>query len=670
MAKSKKDKYKAIFSNIDKAYESHQIDEWKGRCQRILGYVNGDWGRSGEDNKYVINTLYNLINLITPNLFYQAPWIRVSPTKKYIVREDEEGGYRTIEAGRAAQLFEHIINDTLAKIDLEEEWRKCVHDSLIYGIGVLKLGFNPSPAQSEANVDTIRPDEVFAQRICPFDFGWDPMASTTEDARFLIHRVVRTLDEIQNDDNLSNTDELKGMDLSEETPKASKKEDSKDDGDWVELYEYHDQVNGMIYTVAKQPGESEKGEKSVKKSKKSYKVLWERKNPHKDIKCHFAMLKFTGDNDKFVAPPMLAMVEDECLASNELLSLMVNHFRMFPGMIIHEHGAVDDDEIDAFEAGEQGAILQVQSGALQNGRIQRTPPMPMGAEYFSGLATLGGLMDKILGVPDFQRQGSTKRKTATEVSTEAQDSTIRRSYFLNFVKRFIIKTVKKVSYLVQQYYDEKRDIRITGEFDEFWTWDKYDIAGEWGFDFDVESMRVFSASRAQGIINMLNVTAQYPVLQPIQALFDPEEIAEELCKNLDVNFEAIKKKRTISHIEYDPNEENRFAAEGKRIPDPKPGEPHSLHLGIHQQAYQEELGKGNQLGAMELERHMQMTQFLMQVQGIMPGSPAQSPSPQGMPGAIGGPAPANGAQTSMAGPGEAMGMMAGMMPQGNPEETV
>lgn len=670
MAKAKKkDKTKSICDNIDKAFKMHETSGWKRKTATLLGYVDGNWGRSGEDNKFVINSVYNLANLIIPNLFYQTPWIRVNATKKWVVKKTEEGE-RFIEASRSATLFEYVINDVVKKLDLEDHWRKCVQDALVYGIGVLKVGYDPSASQVEADVNVIEKEEVFAQRICPFDFGWDPMANGPEDARFLVHRVIRTVEELQDDDNLKGTDDLKGMSLSEETPKHDKKEESKDSGEWVEVYEYHDQVANKIYTIVKQP----QGGESTRKQDKghTYKILWERDNPHDKVPCHFAVLRFTGDNDKFLAPAMLGMVEDECLATNEVFSLMINHFRMFPGLLIHEQGAVDDDELEAFENGDQGAILQVQGGALQNQRIQRTPPMPMGGEYFTGLQTIGQLKDAVLGVQDFQRQVSTKRKTATETQLEAQDSAIRRAYFLGFMKRFVLQTVKKVASLIQQYYDEDREVRIFGDFDEFWKWNNSDLDGEWGFDFDVESMRVYSASRAQGIINMLGTIAQHQILQPIMSELDPQAVAEELCKNLDVNFEALKKQRSISHIEYSPIEENEMAANGQRIPDPRPGEPHETHLSLHQQQFNIEMSKGNELGGQELIRHMQMTQFMMQVEGMLPGQAMGGTTPQGVGGPLGGAAPAGGTSPidMAAGPSADAGLAAGSAPAANMPEGI
>lgn len=650
MAKKRKDS--KIFDNIRTAFDSHAVDEWRRNSDRLRGYLSGDWGRATENTKYVVNTMYNLVNLITPNLFYQSPWIRVNPTKKFVIKKLEDGGYQFIEASRSATLLEHVVNNTIKKMDMEEQWRKCVQDALVYGMGVLKIGYNFSEGQGEENVGVEPEEEIFCQRICPLDFGWDPMANGPDDAAFLIHRVTRSLEDVQADPNLKNTEDLQGMDLSDDSPKRKKKEDSKAGGDYVELFEYHDLRTNEIITVAKDCAKTDSmvGSKLGKKSEKQFRTLWRRKNPH-DFKNHFIVLRFTGDNDKFVPPPMLGMVEDECLALNEVTSLMINHYRMFPGVIIHEQGALDDDEIDAFESGEQGSMLQVQPGAIGNNRVQRTPPLPMGNEYFAGVNTLGGMIDKVIGVPDFQRQVSTKRKTATEVATESQDSAIRRAYFLNFVKRFVLQTVTKIVKLIQQYYDEDKEIRITGDFDEFWTWNKSDIAGEFDFDLDVESMRVYSSQRAQGIINALNVLSQYPILQPVLMKIDPDLLAEELFKNLDVNFEAIKKQRSISHIEYDPNEENSLAEQGRRIHDPAPGEDHATHAMLHNPKIQELLGTGKVAEAQELARHAQMHQFIQQAAGMMPGQASPMQPPAGLGGAMGGPAPAGGAAQGQMGQG-------------------
>ena len=72
----------------------------------------------------------------------------------------------------------------------------------------------------------------------------------------------------------------------------------------------------------------------------------------------------------------------------------------------------------------------------------------------------------------------------------------------------------------------------------------------------------------------------------------------------------------VAHLEFDPEQENEFVRNGKRILDPRTLEDHRAHLEIHMPFVEEMQAAGDNQKADEMLRHAQMHQFLM---GVLTG---------------------------------------------------
>jgi|ETNvirnome_2_300_1030623.scaffolds.fasta_scaffold00270_15 hypothetical protein len=612
-SKSKKDKVKKIQENIELAFNFQDEDDWKDKSERFLDFFKGKYhSKNTARKRFTVNSVYNFVNLIVPNLAgVRDPFIRVKPKSKNIFIKTPTGEDQAVPTWRSTELMESVLNKTLNDIRFAEEIRKCVQDTMFYGFGVMKVGYgvetetDPNIESPEESDDTTRIKEegIFVMRVSPLDFGFDPAATDVNDARYLVHRTVKPIDEVRDSDVYKNTDE---ENLKAELPINVKKragtKEAEIKGEFATIFEYHDLLKNEISTV----------------SKSSKKFLRDpRENPHDFTGSHFVILKFAGDIDAFRGIPMIEMVEDEAVALNETVTKMIRHLDIFPGQVIAEKGALDEDEMQLWVDGEQGSILPVGNTALRENRVQKHPPVPMGNDYFNVINSLQSLMDRVLGIPDFQRPRTSGRKSATEATFEQSDASIRREYFLGFVKDFILNITGKVAALIQQYYDRERTIRVEGETGfQFVDFTKDDIAGEFDFDFDVQSVRFMSQSRVQQLINALNIMAAHPALQPMLREIDTSVLSKELFQQMDLNIEQFKKRPEVAHLEFDPEQENEFVRNGKRILDPRTLEDHRAHLEIHMPFVEEMQAAGDNQKADEMLRHAQMHQFLM---GVLSG---------------------------------------------------
>jgi len=350
------------------------------------------------------------------------------------------------------------------------------------------------------------------------------------------------------------------------------------------------------------------------------KLLWKRKRSSDFKGSDFTSISFAGDNDEFLKIPLLGMIEDEALALNHLLTMMMRHVDMFPGVVDTE--GLDENDIKRLIKTEQGSIHTWDN----LNAIKRTPPLSMGAEYFTLVNLFFNVIDRILGVPDFQRLGGgSDRKTATEATYQESSSTIRREYYIQIVKKFILDNTKRVAAIILKEFNEKQLIPIAGSMDakfaEFSNSDFSDNIEDYRFDFDIDSMRFINEAQAQALINALNVMAAHPVLQPILGSFDPELAAKEIFKRMNMNIEAYRPRDQTTKLYFSAEKENEMVISGMHIPDPKFDEKHKDHLDIHEEV------QANP----EMERHKRFHQA-MQAQKeprVQVGSPVL---PQGAPG--------------------------------------
>lgn len=602
-----------LLSKVKKAEDYQRQDGWLENYNRLQSYMEGDWGQAMYHTKYVVNTIYNLINLIIPNLYFQNPFLRVKPARQFFINKEFK-----VDGYQRAMLVEQALNQEIRNMGYKTEVRKIIQDVLLAGFGVMKLGRSGKTCH-EDNYEYLDDGDIFAQRVSPTDYLCDPMATGPENARYEIYRYIETLESVKANKLFKNTSDLEGMSLSDFSGKKKKKDDSKDEEKWVELFEFHDHEHDKLYVLTKDGGQKKR-------------MLLDEDNPYDMKGSHFVVLKFTGNNDSWKGIPPLMMVEDEALAINEVLSLTINHLQKFAGLVMYEEGALDDDDINRFENGEQGDLLQTQNGALREGRVKRESPLTMGMDYYNNFNLLTNSIDRTLAIPDFQRSSiSGKRKTAFEVNVSASDANNRRGYYVSFVKDFVIASAEKITSLMQQFYDEKRWTQMQGDYADWVEWTKEDIQGEYMFDFDVEDIKAYSASKAQALITALQVMSPLQIFAPVWQGIDPFKLANQVFKNLDLNIESVKKGAQLAHYEHDPYKENKLAKDGKRIVDPHPGEPHAQHKDIHKFGIQEAQADGNEKTVAELTRHSQMHDYWEQIKGTIPGKIAQPMSPKNIP---------------------------------------
>lgn len=553
----------------------YKDEEWVKTSERLTKAIKGDYTNGfSRKKRYVINEAFSLVNLIIPNFIFNQPYLICKANRAKLFKKVKDG-FKQSDGIRAARRLQAAINHHYTYTNIIAEDRKAIQDALIYPFGVCKDGYSFETVIQD-DKDYILKDTGFRKRINPRDFGYDQMATDPSDSAKLVHQIVMTRDQCLKRgikiDGKGKTDALVPG-LPEYMTKALKKKNKdkvKDSGEYYTFKEVHDQENDEIYLFG--------GENNI--------LIEKKKRIYQYTESDFSVITFTKDNDEFNGIPMLAMIEPQMVALNEIMQLMMEHLRKFPGQVYMNKDSVDEDQIEKIRTGVQGSAHVVND---ING-ILRASPLQMGNEYFSILNTVFSVIDRILGIPDFQRASGSGRKSATEASFIQGDASVRRNYFLGIVKEFVLSGVRKQSSLIKQFQDEKLVIdggpMLDGEIFEF---DKRDIQIEVDHDFDVDNMTAYNEAQINNINNLLLTFKGDPFFQPILARLDPFKFGKKLFKMVKMDYEEMSLEGIPDIVYYPPDKENKIALDGALMPRPKEDENHEQHLAEHKSAIEQRI---------------------------------------------------------------------------------
>ena len=132
--------------------------------------------------------------------------------------------------------------------------KDAAHDSIIYGDGYGKVSYKITENSKGVEIATI---EVRA--VDPWDIWLDPMSSGVHDARWVAQRSQYLLEELREDDTLTNLDAIDfGLAVAVDSEEAARRYDVTPDTDdedatrWVEIIEFYDLRNRrlIVFTPA------------------------------------------------------------------------------------------------------------------------------------------------------------------------------------------------------------------------------------------------------------------------------------------------------------------------------------------------------------------------------------------------------------------------------------
>lgn len=458
---------------------------------------------------YEFKLAYSIIKGMLPSLVLSDPDILLTPRKK--------------ESVSKVAVAEKVINYYWPELKIKREVRKSVRDTLIYGFGVIKTGWQMKQKFSDKPVleediggqvtfspnEFIRDEDLFVRRVSPFLFGFDPQATSFEDTRWVGEKIIRPVADVKRDmryekkirnkvggKHLGLQDVIftdNGMDVVGEDPEQ-----------FAELWEVHDKERNLLITV------SDGLEEPLRVIPYPFKKL---------EGTHYSLLDFDEIPDKITGRGLPEILKDQQRTINRIRTFQIDHVkRAVPKYVVSKQAGMKQEDIDRWANGTAQSIALVNGDARDIQLIQAAPIPP---DQYRMADIAKGDMLQIAGTPPSRfGQSAGGRTSATEISTINQSEEFRLEDAKTAVEDFSADISRKmIQILVDKLSDEKIFFIVGEENFEPLQFTKSDIQGE--FDFRVAAGSMAKPDRAverQQLINLLNIGAQIPGF-PVQDVF-------------------------------------------------------------------------------------------------------------------------------------------------------
>jgi len=396
-----------------------------------------------------------------PSLVYRNPVFTAVPQSQ----ESEESA-PTVEAAVTAEL---------RSIDFKKTLKKAVHDTLLYGVGIIQLGYydtalvptsvggaqpnTPESVASEGPRDSsdlpygIRPGQIYALHIRPQNFMIDPCATSLSDALWCCVEYVRDLEAVKRDPQYQNTGNLEadewdcppGMTVSEFTSKYKREPERR----FVRLYQYWDMVDKKVYTFTKN-NDKFLGSQPMR--------LQTRRYP-------FYIMHGTDDNENFWTQspmvPWLNLVDEY----NLTLSSRLNHLHRFKRKYTYDMDRIDDEQIDALIHPKDGTLVGVHAaGGNVAGSVVPVPDANVSPDSYAFTAEIKQRWTEISGMSEFDLGGTRAgERSASEIGRIAGAANARRSGVGERITSTLEYFAEDVRSVMAQYYSKEKVVQITGD---------------------------------------------------------------------------------------------------------------------------------------------------------------------------------------------------------------
>jgi hypothetical protein len=509
------------------------------------------------DDSVWLNLFFTFSRIILPSIYYRNPDIIVSPLR------DTPLTYAT--------LLEKLLNWQFRKMRFEREGRKVCFDALFCDLGVVKLGYGPAlQGQARSRMDQEEffeeasafadeleeaseekpmgwePDErltgwnPFAVRISPKLFLIDKLATSLDDARWVDHLVIKTVDQVKNSKlypkgltrgieghmnplGQAALNEVSGGQHGHRYGGGDRLR-SSEPGELVILHEIWDRERDKLMVLD-----------SYNMAHGNRRFLREENAPYDIEGFPFEVLVFNQDTESPYGVSDAATWYNPMMATNLLNSMQYNHVKRFNRKYFVDKGLLDDDEMAKFESPYDGAV--VRTNGPMAGRYEAVQDASVTPDLYGLRDVLRNELTAASGVTEQRKGGGEKAHTATEASLIDQQARLRDSDRLYEVADLVQRVASKILILDRQFLDiNKVDFVVGPELSRLWTKVADDVLKS---EVDVR-VRVGSSGfmsrevRTKQLIDLLNV-GKDSVDDTGQRVLNVRAFIERIAEQMDVD---------------------------------------------------------------------------------------------------------------------------------------
>lgn len=350
---------------------------------------------------------------------------------------------------KGAKLWETIINYYWRHLKTKSEVEPELIDKDLVGYGMHKTGWEVESEGAQEEMRIVK-EGLYSARVDWKDIVWNFGAKKPPyDCLWMAQRIVKPLLYVKA--KYPAAANIKGTQSPEVDKTAYDNATFKDDIKVAVMWEVWDGMKKERFLLAEGLNEE----------------YLEKPRPWPDYMSEFPFLMYWD----FYAPgksrPMSAIApwEPQVLEKMVLLASAINHSKRWNRQVLIRKGAMSEGDLDKFERGDDGAILDYTGTGNLNENLKVFDWGTLPVDFYLLMDRLSAIERDVNGQPEFQRGGVTKTSTRTEgelqlIQAGAKGRTDRR------VDRFethLENIARHMMMHLKANFDFEETLRITGE---------------------------------------------------------------------------------------------------------------------------------------------------------------------------------------------------------------
>ena len=454
-----------------------------------------------------LNIIFPIVKNIIPSLYFKNPKVITMPKRK----EDED----------SSPIAGSILNYYQKELNVKETDQLAIWDAYVLGMGVVKIGYatqfgadipdkneekrrekrkekgllaklgfgKESKEEPKENIEMnefIRTESPYVEWISPFNFLIDPRANSIHTASWVAQKVTKTLKEVKENSNYSNTSRLNPLPIERNPQQFNLIDTQIDNFQTIDLYEIHYKTSEGINIL------------TLAKDQDGIKPLRHEESVYEMDGFQFEVLTFNKHGHKLYPRSDISIIQGlQDRVTNTFDSILDQADRFISKMLV-DRTKLEVGGEKALEDGELGSIVYTNSNP--NEVVKELSMTQVKSD-------MAGLIDKIIdimslevGLTRAQLTGITSAETATEAQIGQSGQNLRRSDQAETVIDFVNRQNRKLWQVISQFVDLEQLQLITGEPMQSqqgvlqYNWIAIDenmkeklIEGEYSFDIEVGS---------------------------------------------------------------------------------------------------------------------------------------------------------------------------------------
>jgi len=534
----------------------------------VCGIRSGAGYAYANDEKLpaTLNIIFPIVKNIVPTLYFKNPKILASPKRK----EDEA----------SAPMAAELLNYYHGELNIKEQIQLSIFDALVVGMGVVKTGYatqfgadipddeeekrrekskfqkikealgfsKPKEEEKKENIELnefIRTESPYVVWVSPFDFLIDPLAKSIHDAKWVAHRVKKTLAEVKSNKNYKNTSTLQPSEI-EKTPEMREASEAVlENFQTVDLYEIHYKTDEGINILV------------LAKDQLSYKPLRHEKSPYEMDGFQFEVLTLNKHGHRLYPRSDISIVKalhDRIVDSFDAVLEQVDRFQT---KILYDENKLTPQGQKSMRDGGLGALVACNSSPAE--AVKEVSLTQVKSDMMVLIERLIDIISLETGLTRAQLTGITSAETATEANIGQAGQNLRRSDQAEAVIEFVNRINRKLWQVIAQFVNLE-EVQIitgepmmtpTGELQYNWLTVSPDMAdnlnkGEYSFDIETgSSQRPNVEVMRQQATNFTNMLFNPVVRNQLRAEGKDIDLGEVLRTALKLFPEWIKNTNRI-----------------------------------------------------------------------------------------------------------------------------